>query len=47
MAAISESGALWSGCKSSKRFRQAGATRREARRGCDLQGCRIAPDPKG
>lgn len=31
-----------SGFKSSMRLRQAG----ETRRGCDLQGCRIAPDPK-
>jgi len=36
----------FSGCKSPKRFRKAGTTRRDARRGRDLQGCRIAPGPK-
>lgn len=36
-----------SGFKSSTRLRQAGATDKETQRGCGLQGCRIAPDPKG
>ncbi|QFQ09731.1 hypothetical protein DN595_01855 [Enterobacter cloacae] len=35
----------WSGCKSPKRFRKAGARRRDAPRGRGLQGCRLMPDP--
>ncbi|MDT9874563.1 MULTISPECIES: hypothetical protein [Enterobacter] len=36
---------VWSGCKSPKRFRKAGARRRDAPRGRGLQGCRLMPDP--
>ncbi|MBN4798179.1 hypothetical protein H4F75_03400 [Enterobacter asburiae] len=36
---------LWSGCKSPKRFRKAGARRTDAPRGRGLQGCRLMPDP--
>ncbi|RDK13701.1 hypothetical protein CEJ32_15675 [Enterobacter sp. 9-2] len=35
----------WSGCKSPKRFRRAGARRKDAPRGRGLQGCRLMPDP--